>query len=91
MSVRAHRQTLAQLSALHPGTRRALGTITAKLLDEDERLVKTVQMEDTRTYAVNDHFRAPDGGLYVVSHIAPGGAELTCVWFDGPHPASGVI
>ena len=68
-----------------------LGTIIAKLLDENERLVRTVQVEDARTYAVNDHFRAPDGGLYLVCQVAPGGAELTCVWFDGPRPASGVI
>jgi hypothetical protein len=64
--------------------------ISAKLLDEDEFLVKTVRVEDARTYTVNDHFRAPDGGLYVVCEVAPGGAELRGIWIDGPHPASGL-
>lgn len=64
--------------------------ISAKLLDEDERLVKIVHVEDANTYSVNDYFRAPDGGLYLVCEVGPDGAELSGVWIDGPHPASGV-
>jgi hypothetical protein len=64
--------------------------VRANLLDEDELLVDTVTVNSDQNYTVNDWFKSPDGGLYVLCEVKPGeppiDVEITGVWFDGPHP-----
>ena len=64
-----------------------MGAISVSLFDEEDRLVRVVQVEDANTYSINDYFRSPDGGLYLVSEVSPDGAEVSGIWIDGPHPA----
>ena len=70
-----------------------MASLRVHLLDEAEQPVRVITVEDERSYAVNDHFSAPDGGVYLISAVEegarPGDLELTGVWIDGPHPGRG--
>jgi len=65
-------------------------SVRVTLLDEAEALVGEVTVEADTPYRVNDHFRSPTGGVYLVCAVEEGAPpveqELTAVWIDGPHP-----
>ena len=60
------------------------------LLDEFDAPVGELTVQADEPYQVNDHFRSPEGGLYLVCTVRegdpPADQEVTAVWIDGPHP-----
>ncbi len=62
-------------------------TIRTNLLDGQERPARVVTVEADRRYEVNDYFKSPDGGLYLIAAVKDGESpidvELTALWIDG--------
>jgi hypothetical protein len=65
-------------------------SVRLHLLDEDETLIDSVDVESDDEYALSNWFTSPDGGLYVVCEIDPASTPMavTGIWIDGPHPAT---
>jgi hypothetical protein len=66
--------------------------IKVNLLDEDERLIDSVVVDDDGRYTLNGYFRSLDRGLYLICEVKdaepPIATELTGIWIDGTHPTS---
>jgi hypothetical protein len=69
-----------------------VASVKVNLLDEVEELIDTLYVEHDETYDLNDHFKSPDGGLYLICEVKAGeppvDVELSGIWIDGPHPTS---
>jgi hypothetical protein len=66
--------------------------VKLNLLDEEEHLIDSVEVESDENHTLNGHLNTSDGGVYLICEVKPceppATIEVTGIWIDGPHPTS---
>jgi hypothetical protein len=69
-----------------------MARVKANLMDEDDELITSIEIETDEEFHPNSWFHTPDGGTYVVAEVRrgtpPADVELDGRWLDGTHPTT---
>jgi hypothetical protein len=67
-------------------------SLRLNLLDEEEQLIDSVDVESDEKHELNGYLNTPDGGMYLICEVKlgepPVETEVTGIWIDGPHPTT---
>jgi hypothetical protein len=83
-------RTLAQAAVLTPDKNGRMAQVRANLLDEDDTVLNTLELDSDEEFSLNGWFKSPDGGVYVVCELKAGDPPVDVAfaarWLDGPSP-----